>query len=59
MNEDRLKGKAKELEGKLQQQLGKVKETVEDAPDELHDRIEREKGKREADRERKGESAAR
>ena len=53
MNEDRLKGKAKELEGKLQQGVGKAKEAVKDAPDELHDRIEREKGKREAKREHK------
>ena len=51
MNKDRIKGKSKELQGKLQQRFGEAKEKARDLPDDARARIEREKGKREAKRE--------
>ena len=54
MNKNRVEGKAKEIEGKLQQRLGKAKDRIRGLPDEGKARIEREKGKREARRELEG-----
>ena len=51
VNEDKVKGKGKELEGKLQQRIGEAKEKARDLPDDASARLEREKGKREAKRE--------
>jgi len=48
MDKNKIKGKRKELEGKLQQRLGEAKDKARNLPEDTHDRIEREKGKREA-----------
>ncbi len=54
MDRNRIEGKAKEIEGKLQQGLGKAKDRIRGLPDEGKARFEREKGKREAKRELEG-----
>jgi hypothetical protein len=51
MDKDKVEGKRKEFEGKLQQRLAEAKEKARDLPDDTRARIEREKGKREAKRE--------
>jgi len=51
VNKDKVKGKGKELEGKLQQRIAEAKEKARDLPDDARARLEREKGKREAKRE--------
>jgi hypothetical protein len=51
MDKNRIEGKRKEVEGKLQQRLGKLIDRVRNLPDDTHDRLEREKGKRELRRE--------
>ena len=51
MDKNRIKGKRKELEGRLQQEVGEAKDKIRNLPDDTKARIEREKGKREAKRE--------
>jgi uncharacterized protein YjbJ (UPF0337 family) len=51
VDKNRIKGKRKEIEGRLQREVGEAKDKVRDLPDDAKARIEREKGKREAKRE--------
>jgi hypothetical protein len=51
VDKNRIEGKRKELAGKLQQRLGELKDKARNLPDDAHDRLEREKGKRELRRE--------
>jgi hypothetical protein len=59
MDKNRSKGKRKELEGRLQRQVGEAKDRARDLPEDVKARIEREKGKRETSRELQHDAGSR